>query len=433
MKELNGPKGTRDFLPGEMEVRKKVIRIIEETFEKANFKKWEGPAIEHLEILTKKSGPEIEKEIYSFEDKGGRKLGLRFELTCQLARIIAAHPELKKPVKAYSFGKVWRYENPQQGRYREFMQMDIDIFGSESMMCEVELLSIASSALTKLGLKDFTIFLNNRKILQGSLEEIGIQKEDIPAVIRILDKLNKIGETGVKKEFAENGFSEDIFEKIKSILPIDEQDNLKKLELLEKTAKNNLVLEGVNELKEILDLSKELEFYNKIIVDLTLARGLDYYTGPIFEIKLNNFKEMGSINGGGRYDSLIELFSGQRTPAVGISFGIERIIDIINNSEELKKNIVGKEQKVLVCYFNESQIKDCLKVVNVLRKRGITTDIDLMKRSLKKQLKLANDQGFSKVVFLEENGKVSIKDLSSGEQVSLDLDEAIKSLKEQED
>lgn len=429
MNELTGPKGTRDFAPGEMEVRKKVIKIIEEVFEKANFKKWEGPAIEHFEILTKKSGPEIEKEIYTFKDKAGRKLGLRFDLTTQLSRIIASHPELKKPIKAYSYGKVWRYENPQQGRYREFMQMDIDIFGSESMLCEVELLSIVNQALNKLGLTNFTIFLNNRKVLQGILEELGLKNDEVVQVIRILDKLNKIGEEGVKKELQENNFDEMLFTKIKKILPLNEKDNLKKLKILEEKTKNQLALEGINELKEILDLSSGLDFYDKIAIDLTLARGFDYYTGPIFEVRLNNYQEVGSINGGGRYDNLVELLSGIKTPAVGISFGIERIIDIIDKNPELKNKLLGDELKVLVCYFNENQIKEGFKVVNQLRKEGIICELDLMKRSLKKQLKYANEQNFSKAIFIEEGNKISLKDLKTGEQKQITLSDAIKELK----
>ena len=354
MKELKGPKGTRDFPPGQMEVRKQVIKIIEEVIEKANFKRWEGPAIEHFETLTKKSGPEIENEIYTFKDKGGRKIGLRFDLTTQLSRIIAAHPELKKPIKAYSYGKVWRYENPQQGRYREFMQMDLDIFGSKSVLCEVELLSIVNQTLTKFGLSEFKVILNNRKILQGILEQFGLTNEQIIKVIRILDKSNKINESGIQKELLKNGFDKELLKKIKAVLPFGEKDNLNKLELLNKRTKSELAKKGIQELKQILEFASELDFYDKISIDFTLARGFDYYTGPIFEIRLNNFPEIGSINGGGRYDSLVELLSGIRTPAVGISFGIERIIDIIDKNSKLKKCLLGKENKVLVCYFKKS-------------------------------------------------------------------------------
>ena len=207
-KKFTGPKGTRDFLPYYMETRDRIVEMIKEVFKIYGCYPWDGPAFEYLETLTRKSGEEVSNEIYVFKDKSGRELGLRFELTASIARMIASNPSLKKPIKGFSIGKVWRYENPQQGRYREFLQMDADIFGASNMLCEVELLDMAKNILDRIGFDDYYIQLNNRKILEAQVRCAGIPKEKELDVFRALDKLNKIGPEGVRQEFNNRGMSE---------------------------------------------------------------------------------------------------------------------------------------------------------------------------------------------------------------------------------
>lgn len=429
------PKGTRDFLPGEADIREEIIRKIEEMFKRYSFKKWDGPAFEYLETLTKKSGEEIIKEIYTFKDKGGRDLGLRFELTSSLARMIASNPNLKKPIKAYSIGKVWRYDSPQQGRYREFLQADADIFGSEKCFCEVELLSMAKGILEELGFNEFYIVLNNRKILESQLECSNISLERKNDVFIALDKLGKIGYEGVKKEFLERGLKLSDFEGFMKYIIIEgsnEEKIAKMKELLKNSEKG---IEGLQELEDILRFASQINLSN-IVIDYSLVRGLDYYTGPIYEIKIRKGKEVGSIAGGGRYDNLVELFGGQKTPAVGISLGIERIIDLIKEDPVLSARNMPKNSSIFVAYLNRDLFDHAFEITERLRREGICSDIDLAMRSFRKQLDYANEKGYTYVLFVGEeelkNKIYRLKDMKSGKTESLRLEEIIKKLKTSE-
>ena len=244
---LNPPKGTRDFLPEEMIARERVIKIIKDTFEIYGFLPMETPAFERWEVLTKKCGEEIKNQIYGFEDKAGRKLGLRFDLTVPLARVIASHPTVPKPFKRYCISRVWRYEEPQAGRFREFWQADIDVIGIESLQADVECVSCAAEALIKLGIDDFSVFVNSRKVLEGVAESVGIESESVKlSVFRAIDKLEKIGENGVRKELEEIGLS------AKQINGIFELLRLKSIEEAKEKLKDiEVAAKGVEELEEI--------------------------------------------------------------------------------------------------------------------------------------------------------------------------------------
>ncbi len=427
--EFKPVKGTRDFLPGSMKIRDKVISLIEQTFLLYGFEKWDGPSLEYLETLTRKSGSEIEKEIYVFEDKAKRKIGLRFELTTSLARMIATHQNLKLPIRCYSYGKVWRYESPQKGRYREFLQMDADIIGSYSLLCEVELLSMAVDSLKRLGFDDFVIYLNNRKILEGIIELSNINKDKKYDVFRSLDKLSKIGLEGVKKEFINRGLTLQDFEKIINYVDVKGTNQEKLNQMLINIKNSKVGLEGIEEIKKILEYAKILNLESMIILDFTLVRGLDYYTSNVFEIKVKGKEEYGSIAGGGRYDNLIELFGKRSVPAVGFSFGIERIFDIIQHDDKLLNKYKEEKKGVVLIYLDKSYISYVLSIAKILRSKNIPVDFDLNERSIKKQLQYGTSKNFRYALFIGEdeikNKEFTLKDLTTGNQIKLTINKLI--------
>lgn len=413
--KFEGPKGTRDFVPGSMNVREKIIRKIEEIFGLYGFQKWDGPAFEYLDLLTAKSSPEIVKEIYAFEDKAGRKLGLRFELTTSLARLMANIGNVKKPIKAYNIGKVWRYENTQKGRYREFLQMDADVFGADAPGMEVELLRIATRVLAAIGFEKYRILINNRKILNGLTSVSGIPAEKKQDAFRALDKLAKIGKEGVRKEFEQRGLTADQFEKLMAIL-----GEAKSLETLKNIMKDDADgLAGTTELENIISMAGVAGIGN-IQFDPTLIRGFDYYTGPIYEIRIIDGEDMGSISGGGRYDRLVETFGGQPTTAVGISFGIERIIDLIETNEALKSRFASAPAQLFICHMNPELLSHAFTLAEELRNAGISVDMDMSSRKFQKQMQYADDKKYPTCLIIGEDeaksGEYMLKDMKTGEQ-----------------
>lgn len=426
MDKFQTPKGTRDFLPEDMILRQRVIDSLVSVYKIFGFRAWDGPAFEYLETLTKKSGEDVASEIYAFKDKSGRELGLRFELTTSLARIIANNSNFTQPFKLYNIGKVWRYERPQAGRFREFLQADTDIFGSEEMTCEVELLVMAAECLRKLGLEDCSIVLNNRKILEAALRVVKIEPGKEPEVLRALDKLSKIGEAGVREEFEKRGLPVEQFEKLIEFVKAESGDNNKRLAgALELVGGDEGGIKGVKELQEILEGLNSSGFKGRVDVDLSLVRGLDYYTGPIFEIRSGN-EEVGSIAGGGRYDELVEIFGGKPTPATGISFGIERLIEIL--ASKPGSTIEPSPIKVFVANSSPDDLFSAMKAVAEFRKAGIPAEYDLMKRNLGKQLNYANASKIPFCFIILSQTEQKLKNMSSGEEESITLENAIQKL-----
>ncbi len=425
---LQPPRGTRDFPPSEMIKRELVIGVIKNIFERYGFDPFESPAIEYWELLSKKGvgGEEIKDEIYYFKDKGDRELALRFDLTTPLARFVAANPQLVKPFKRYQIGRVWRYDRPQAGRYREFWQADIDIIGSSSMSCEAECLSVANDVMTELGFKEFIIRINNRKILNGILEALDIpEKKSIP-VFRTLDKIDKIGKDEVFMELKKLIGKKS--EKLKEFVEISNEDVLKTVKILKDELSGYTVLEeGADEIEKIYRFCKMYGFSKRIKIDLSLVRGLDYYTGPIFEVSLSG-KNIGSVAGGGRYDNLIELFGGRWTPAVGISFGIERIIDVMKAEDML--DTLERKTSVLVASATDDMRPWAIKIAQKLRKNGINTETDLMERNLKSQLDYADRAKIPYVIIVGEKevkkGKVTIKDMAKRKQAIVSIEKVIR-------
>jgi histidyl-tRNA synthetase len=324
--EARPPRGFRDFTPDLMILRKRLFSKLEEVFQRYGFDPIDTPAVEYWETLAGKYGEEAESRlIWRFEDPwSGRKYALRYDLTVPLARFITNHQEIPLPFKRYHIGPVWRHEEPQKGRYREFYQCDADIIGSPYPEADAEIVNLAIDAIKALGFESgFKVRLNDRRLLKGIFEEeLGLQ--DPLDVYRIIDKLDKIGIEGVKNELLNKvGLSKGLVDKIVEIISIEGRPNEILDEVERKYGKNENVKVATDHLRELLDLVRQEEF---VILDLSLVRGLDYYTGPILEVVLDR-PRIGSVAGGGRYDNLIGMFLGKDLPATGVSIGIERIID----------------------------------------------------------------------------------------------------------
>lgn len=422
--ELKPLKGTRDFLPEEMIIRQEVLDRIKNVFEIFGFQPLETPALESWEVLSAKGagGEEILKETYNFEDLGKKRVGLRYDLTVPLARVVASNPNLNLPFKRYQIQNVWRYGDVSKGRLREFLQADIDIVGSESMLADAEVIACAISCFNSLGFKDFLVRLNNRKILSALIKFAGIEEKKSLEVLRSLDKLEKIGEEKVRKELEEKGIPKESINKIFELINVRKNPE----KILEK---NEDFEEGMKEVNEIISYLELMGVKAKIKIDLSLARGLDYYTGPIFEVSAE--KGIGSIAGGGRYDNLIEIFSGRKIPATGISLGIERIIEVMKERKMIKERKTKVD--VFVAAISKEVLKKSLEIIQKLRESGIKTDFDLRERNLTRQLEYANSLGVPFVLIIGEKElktkKFKLRDMVKKVEKEMELGEVIKFLK----
>jgi histidyl-tRNA synthetase len=438
-KTFETPKGTRDFLPEEMRVRTAVFDRLRRAFRLFGFDELDTPAFEYLEVLTLKSGPAAEREIYSFTDKGDRRLGLRFDLTSSTGRVVAAHPELKRPIYRYQIGKVWRYDRPAAGRYREFYQADADILGSYSMDCEVDLLLLATSVLREFGLTDYSFVLNHRKILEAQLRLAGIVPEKKADALRALDKFDKIGRDAMITEAEGYGIGRASFEAFIAQLGLGEgsgrvTDNLAYLAQAEANLGGDPEgKKAVDELRYIVQRAGELDFAERLHIDPTLARGLDYYTGPIFEAKarVEKFGTTLSFAGGGRYDDLIALYGGAAQGAVGFSFGVERLIDL------LKEQAAGGAallRPALVAPVGAGRSGDAERLATALRQSGIPVRLSLSATSPGKHLQYAEACGIEWVIFVGEDevkaGLYPLRALSTRTETRLPLAELVAKLRE---
>jgi len=402
----------QDFLPKRARKKKFIERVCRKAFEKYGFSPIETPIVEDLGLLTAKGsgGAEIENEIYSFEDKGGRKLGLRFDLTVPISRVVAENKALKMPFKRYQIGRVYRYDRPQAKRWREFTQADIDIFGSKSVLCEFELIAVTAEIMQKLRL-DFYIIINSRELLENLVLASGVPKEKLVDCFRTIDKAEKIGWSGVKEELFEKKISADI-------IPFLKENSLEKAE--KKISEAGLSLDGIEKLKELFELLKAEKLEKFVKLDLALARGLEYYTGTVFEVKVEKGP---SVGGGGRYDELVRLYGGQDLAATGISFGIERLVDSV------KELGLGAEARVLVVPVSGME-KEALSLTQKIRALGVNAEIDLMNRGIGKNIQFADGKGIPFVVVVGEREiaekKFKVKDLKSGKETEFGFSELDK-------
>ena len=446
------PKGTRDFGPVEMAKRNYIFDTIKEVYALYGFQQIETPAMETLQTLMGKYGEEGDKLLFKILNSGdymnkvsdedlhslnslklAAKLcekGLRYDLTVPFARYVVQHrEELQLPFKRYQIQPVWRADRPQKGRYREFYQCDADAVGSDSLLNEVELRQIVDTVFTKFGVR-VCIKINNRKILTGIAEVIG-EAEKIVDITVAIDKLDKIGLEKVNEELRNDGISEEAIEKLQPIISLS-GSNEEKLEVISQVlAGSETGLKGVEETRFILDTLKAVGLNNAIELDLTLARGLNYYTGAIFEVKALD-TPMGSITGGGRYDNLTGIFGLPGLSGVGISFGADRIYDVLNALDLYPKEAVNSTQ-VLFINFGETETAYCLPIVGKLRQAGIRSEIFPDKAKMKKQMSYANAKNIPFVVLAGENemaaGKVTLKNMESGDQTLVTAEELIATVK----
>lgn len=389
-------KGFRDFLPPEAIKRQFVIAKIKETFEQFGFDPLETPALEYAETLLGKYGDEADKLLYLFEDHGGRKVGMRYDQTVPTARVVAQYVnELALPFKRYQIQPVWRAENTQKGRFREFLQCDADIFGEDSFLADAEIIALLGKTLDHLGFTKYTILVNDRTLFGDT---------PLPA-ITIIDKLSKIGADGVKKELAAKGFDPKILDTIKDSKPTERLNEIMKA----------LPTLGIKE--------------TNITFDPTLARGLDYYTSTIFEAVIDGYSA-GSVNGGGRYDKLIGQFSGHEVSAVGFAFGFDRLIEAMEQFNLLPTE--KTKTQILVTVFSETQLPEMLTLTSRLRNEGLNTEITLGGGKLDKQLKFADRKGIPYVIIQgpEEAARnvVKLKSMQKKEQEELTIEEVIDKL-----
>ncbi len=443
------PKGTRDFSPIEMAKRNYIFDTIKEVYALYGFEQIETPAMETLHTLMGKYGEEGDKLLFKVLNSGdyiskvtdeelqtrnslklATKLcekGLRYDLTVPFARYVVMHrDELQLPFKRYQIQPVWRADRPQKGRYREFYQCDADVVGSDSLLNEVELMQIVDTVFTRFGIR-VMIKINNRKILTGIAEVIG-EADKIVDITVAIDKLDKIGIDNVNAELSANGISDEAIAKLQPIIALSGTNEQKLNTIAEVLATSEIGLKGVEETRFILNTLQTANLNNEIQLDLTLARGLNYYTGAIFEVKALD-TPMGSITGGGRYDNLTGIFGMPGLSGVGFSFGADRIFDVLNTLDLFPKEAVHTTQ-VLFINFGEKETAYCIPLVAQLRKAGIRTEIYPDSAKMKKQMGYANAKEIPYVVLVGENemntGKLTLKNMTTGEQTQVDIDELIE-------
>jgi len=451
------PKGTRDFDASTLYKRQYIINAIKAVYDLYGFEPIETPTMEKLQILNGKYGDEGDQLLFKVLNNGDflqkaepsllekkdsasvapaiSSKGLRYDLTVPFARYVAQHRnEISFPFKRYQVQSVWRADRPQKGRYREFLQCDADVIGTDSLIAESEFLQIYDAVFRRLGLHDAVVKLNNRKILSGLAESIGAADLFMQLTIAI-DKLDKIGMKAVADELSENGFTTDQIDEITDILNLQEQEgNILPL-IAERLQKSELAQQGVRELTEIVENNNELSLnHDRFTIDITLARGLSYYTGTIFEAVVPD-SGIGSISGGGRYDDLTELFGFPNVSGVGISFGIDRIFDVIDHLNKWPTYLAEKKSptRVLVTYMNTEVKGKVVDFMEKLRANGIASEMYLEPAKLGKQFKYANDKGIPHVVVIGpeeiEKGEYQVKFMKSGQQQSLPPAYIINALK----
>jgi histidyl-tRNA synthetase len=446
------PKGTRDFSPAEMSRRNYIFNTIKKVFKLHGYLPIETPAMENLSTLMGKYGEEGDKLLFKIlnsgdflkkaspEDINNRELGklttaicekgLRYDLTVPFARYVVQHQnDITFPFKRYQIQPVWRADRPQKGRYREFFQCDVDVIGSDSLLNELELIQIIDKVFSELDINIVTK-INNRKILSGIADVIG-QPDKIIDITVAIDKLDKIGLDKVKEELLSKGITQEAIDKLDPILHLSGTNN-EKLDTLESIlASSEIGMKGITEMRKIFSYTDQTTLKYNIELDLTLARGLNYYTGAIFEVKALDV-EIGSITGGGRYDDLTGIFGLKDMSGVGISFGADRIYDVLTQLDNFPAEAT-ESTKLLFINFGEKEELHCINLVSKIREAGISSEIFPSAGKMKKQMNYANKKAIPFVALVGdkeiENNIVCLKDMESGEQSDVTIEELIERLK----
>lgn len=419
--KIQNVKGGYDFLPKQQKIRNYINGVLKSTFEEFGYNPIETPILCYLDILTDKydENNDIVKEIYKLSDQGERKLGLRYDLTVPFAKFIAINKnEIKMPFKRYEINKVFRDGPIKVGRDREFTQCDVDVVGIGGQLIEAELVSLYVSAFNKLEIP-IVIKYNNRKLMSGLIIESGVDEELVPEVTTIIDKKDKLSTMEFKEMLLEFGLSSESIGKLVNYFELD----VKGLSDMFSDTTNERIKEGLEETKILKDYLVELDIDNYCLFDSSLARGQNYYTGNVFEVYDKELRVTGSIGGGGRYDNMITDFinDGESYPAVGISFGLTSIFEILKNREDFKD-----KSSIDVYFIPMGTQIETLKIANKFREYGLNVEIDMMNRKLKKSLDFANKENIPYVIIVGENelinNKVIIKDMFNNSSIELDLD-----------
>ena len=426
--------GFMELLPSEQIKFNAMVDKIRKTYEKYGFLPLDTPIIEMADVLLAKAGGETEKQIYRF-NKGDNDLALRFDLTVPLAKYVTQYyNDIAFPFKRYQIGKVYRGERPQKGRYREFYQCDIDIIGDGelSLINDAEMPSVIYTTIKELGFEDFTIKINNRKILNGLFSELNVQEQSIE-IMRIIDKLEKIGKENVVKCLQDLEIENDKIDKIMSFMEIEGSTDEKIEELRKLNFKNEMFIQGVEELTQVVKYVRLFGVPDKNFkIDFTIARGLDYYTGTVYETFLNDYRELGSICSGGRYENLAEFYTDKKLPGVGVSIGLTRLfskLSELNILKEQKQSIA----KVMVVSMTE-KIDTALDIVSKLRDAGINSNVYVEDKKIKAKFKYADKLQIPYVAIIgedeEKNGTVTLKNMETGEQEEMSIENVIEKVKE---
>ncbi|MDA9328586.1 histidine--tRNA ligase [Flavobacteriales bacterium] len=435
------PKGTRDFMPKEMAGRNFIFNTAKSVFKKFGFQQIETPAMENLKTLTGKYGDEGDQLMFKLLNRGDKfkkavnglsehskesdfaELALKYDLTVPFARFVVQNRnELTFPFKRYQIQPVWRADRPQKGRYREFYQCDVDVVGTDSLLCEVEFIQIFNEVLTALKIPGFSIKLNNRKILAGIAEVVGEADRIIDITVAI-DKLDKIGLEKVNEEMIAKGVSQGAIEKLRPVIELSGSLDVKVTSLKSFLKESEIGMKGVEELEFIFNYASNLNIAHSLELDVTLARGLNYYTGAIFEVTCESFK--GSICGGGRYDGLTDLFGLKGVSGVGVSFGADRIYDVLLDNNLFPEN--GLEAlDVFFVNFGEKEERFVMPLVSELRKENVSVEVYPSAAKMKKQMSYANAKDARFVVLVGESeiesGLIRVKNMESGDQTDITFD-----------
>lgn len=441
------PKGTRDFLPHQMQGRKYIFGTAEQVFKKFGFLPIETPAVENLASLTGKYGDEGDQLMFKLLHRAEKfkkalhhasseskesdfaELALRYDLTVPFARFVVQNQnEITFPFRRYQIQPVWRADRPQKGRYREFFQCDVDVVGTNSLLCEVELIQIFNEVLSALKIPGFQIKINNRKVLTGIAEVIG-EEEKIVEITVAIDKLDKIGLDGVNNELKLKGVTQKAIDQLQPIINLSGTYDQKMLALKEVLSSSERGLKGIEELEFIYSYCQELNSANHLSFDITLARGLNYYTGAIFEVGCEGFR--GSICGGGRYDDLTSLFGLKGISGVGISFGADRIYDVLMDNDLFPKEELDMLD-VLIVNFGKTEERYAMRILQQLRAAGFNSELYPTAAKIKKQMSYAHEKGAKYALLIGEDemesGVLTCKNMESGDQLKLSIEQLIKQL-----
>lgn len=451
------PQGTRDFGPEKMLKRQFIFNAIKQVFEKFGYQPLETPAMENLTVLMGKYGAEGDQLLYKILNSGDflskvdaevldhdskqlttkiSEKGLRYDLTVPFARYVVMNQhDISFPFKRYQIQPVWRADRPQKGRYREFYQCDADVVGTDSLICEAEIIMMINEVMQNLGLADYTIKLNHRKLLSAITEVVGAPGKETAFCVAI-DKIDKIGRKKVEEELSANGFSDEALGRLEPIIEIKGSNADKIHQLLQILADNPNGMQAIEDLKQVFAYLEDFGMKDHhVTFDLTLARGLSYYTGVILEVKANNSSITSSITGGGRYDNLTGVFGLEGVSGVGFSFGVDRIYDVLEDLNLFPESINNSTQ-VLLLNFDSASFRECLKMLTLLRKANIKSEVYPDQAKIKKQMTYANKKSVAYVLIIGENeikeGKYQLKDMKTGEQHQLTADEIIQFFIEKE-